>query len=94
MPDLEKAIRIFEGNYKNFVLRDRNNRDVITVTDVIALLKAQEPMRPRIIETALSKKYHDNIFKNYYCGNCGEFLHTVDRKDLFCSQCGRRVKWE
>ena len=67
-------------------------RDV--VEDAVALLKAQEPIAPNIIDTALSKKYHDNIFKNYYCGNCGELLHTVNRKDLFCSQCGRKVKWD
>lgn len=92
MPDLEKAIRIFEGNYKNYVLR--HNGEVVTVTDVLALLKAQEPIEPNIIDTANSKLYHNDMFKNYYCGNCGEFLHMVNRKDLFCSQCGKAVKWE
>lgn len=58
------------------------------------LLKAQEPVEPKIVDTDISKRYHDDIFKNYYCGNCGEFLHKVNRKDLFCSQCGRAVKWK
>jgi hypothetical protein len=56
--------------------------------------KAQEPVEPKVIDTSSSKLYHNDMFKNHYCGNCGEFLHVVNRKDLFCSQCGRAVKWE
>lgn len=41
MPDREKAIRILEGNYKNFVLR--HNGELLTINELIALLKAQEP---------------------------------------------------
>lgn len=41
MADTEKAIRILEGNYKNFVLR--HNGELITVNELLALLKAQEP---------------------------------------------------
>lgn len=62
--------------------------------DVLALLKAQEPVKPKVIDTANSKLYHNDMFKNYYCGNCGEFLHVITRMDMFCSQCGRKVKWE
>lgn len=40
-PDLEKAIRVLEGSYKNFVLR--HNGELVTVTDILALLKAQKP---------------------------------------------------
>ena len=40
MPDREKAIRILEGSYKNFVLR--HNGELLTVNELIALLKAQE----------------------------------------------------
>ena len=60
----------------------------------LTLLKAQEPVKPKIVDTSNSKLYHNDMFKNHYCGNCGEFLHVVNRKDLFCSQCGRAVKWE
>ena len=62
--------------------------------DALSLLKAQEPVEPKIVDTSNSKLYHNDMFKNYYCGNCGEFLHVVNRKDMFCSQCGRPVKWE
>ncbi len=41
MMDREKAIRILEGNYKSFVLR--HNGELLTVNELIALLKAQEP---------------------------------------------------
>ena len=41
MTDLEKAIRILEGNYKSYVLR--HNGELLTVNELIALLKAQQP---------------------------------------------------
>ena len=62
--------------------------------DTCELKEAQEPVKPKVIDTSNSKTYHNDMFKNYYCGNCGEFLHIVNRKDLFCSQCGRAVKWD
>lgn len=61
--------------------------------NALALLKAQDSVEPKVVDTSSSKLYHSDMFKNYYCGNCGEFLHVVNRKDLFCSQCGRKVKW-
>lgn len=60
----------------------------------IEAVKAQEPVEPKIVDTSNSKLYHNDMFKNHYCGNCGEFLHVVNRKDLFCSQCGMAVKWK
>lgn len=37
----EKALRILEGHYSNFLLR--HNGEIITMTEIIGLLKAQEP---------------------------------------------------
>lgn len=48
--------------------------------DIIALLKAQEPVEP--IER--------NGF--YYCGSC-LYAFTVNRQK-YCTNCGRAVKWE
>ena len=62
--------------------------------DALELLKAQEPVEPKIIETDLSRSYHNDIYNNFYCGKCGGFLNKVSRKDLFCSQCGQAVKWD
>ena len=60
-------------------------------TEVIALLKAQEPVKPVVdIDT-------------WKCGNCG---HTLEHQQLlgdnvllheqynYCPECGRAVKWE
>ena len=58
------------------------------------IAKAQEAVEPKIVDTSTSKLYHNDMFKNHYCGNCGKFLHVVNRKDMFCSQCGRAVKWD
>ena len=59
--------------------------------DAIALLKAQEPLKPVVdIDT-------------WKCGNCG---HTLEHQELlgdnvllheqynFCPKCGKAVKWE
>lgn len=40
MIDREKAIRILEGKYKSFVLR--HNGELLTVNELIAMLKAQD----------------------------------------------------
>ena len=89
MPDREKAIRILEGNYKSFVLR--HNGELLTVNELIALLKAQEPVEPVVdIDT-------------WKCGKCG---HTLEHQELlgenvlfheqynYCPECGRAVKWD
>lgn len=86
MPDLEKAIRIFEGNYKNFVLR--SNGEVITVTDVIALLKEREPVAP--IEHYIPDEAHRRKSLAWECGNC---LIDIGYGVNYCYNCGRAVKW-
>ncbi len=86
MPDIEKAIRIFEGNYKNFVLR--SNGEVITVTDVIALLKEREPIRP-----GLGIIHNEDGSENYFL-HCPLDGTMLDEGDRYCRICGRAVKWE
>ena len=62
-----------------------------TLNKAIALLKAQEPVKPVVdIDT-------------WKCGNCG---HALEHQELlgdnvlfheqynFCTECGRKVKWE
>lgn len=94
MPDREKVIEGFEISYRYSNVDDGNTLvPQQLVLDAITLLKAQEPIEPIIVDTDSSRWYHIDMFKNYYCGNCGEFLHIVNKKDLFCSQCGRAVKW-
>lgn len=89
MTDREKAIRILEGNYKSFVLR--HNGELLTVNELIALLKAQEPVEPKL------------DVDEWKCGNCG---HTLEHQELlgdnvlfheqynYCPECGRAVKWK
>lgn len=93
MADKEKAIRILEGNYKNFVLR--HNGELLTVNELIALLKAQEPIAP--IQGADDQD--EDIF---CCGCCGAVVGETflgppgecEMRDNYCPECGRRVKWE
>lgn len=87
MADRNKAIRILEGSYKNFVLR--HNGELLTVNELIALLKAQEPVEPML------------DVDEWRCGNCG---HKLEHQELlgdnvlfheqynYCPDCGRKVK--
>ena len=56
MTDREKAIRILEGKYKNFVLC--HNGELLTVNELIALLKAQQP-RVMTLEEVKRASGHD-----------------------------------
>lgn len=62
MNDREKAIRILEGNYKNFVLR--HNGELLTVNELIALLKAQQP-RLMTLEEILDRGDDEPPFLEY-----------------------------
>lgn len=79
---LERAIRVLEGNYKNSVLR--HNGELLTVNELISLLKAQEPVAP------VEEKRRGGYFR---CGNCNARVSKVF-EDKYCSQCGWAVKWE
>ncbi len=78
MPDLEKAIRVL-GRYANNVFR--YNGELVPATDVIALLEAQEPVKPILDSRAI---------EFYRCGQCNE---PIDRCDNYCWSCGKAVKW-
>lgn len=53
-------------------------------SDALALLKAQEPVKPNEI-------WHGNVLIHYQCPSCTSVLCAIDK---YCSQCGRPVKWE
>lgn len=57
--------------------------------DAVALLKAQEPVKP--------KRYQEcRWFKTWRCGACGGtlvFRNGTD-KPKYCTDCGRAVKWD
>ena len=81
MIDREKAIRILEGNYKNSVLR--HNGELLTVNELIELLKTQDPVEP------IQDMVGDALF--WVCGKCG---HDIRRSDWYCANCGKAVRWE
>ena len=53
---MKKALRVIEGHYSNFLLR--HNGEIITMTEIIELLKAQEPrvMTLEEVESAFDKQ--------------------------------------
>lgn len=88
MADREKVIMSLETAVKNFerYSGDEYGREydyarveVETLEAALALLKAQEPVKP--IENA----------GFYYCGAC-RYVFTSARQN-YCSECGRAVKW-
>lgn len=57
--------------------------------DAIALLEAQEPMKP-------TRYQEGRWFKTWRCGACGGTLvfRNGEDKPNYCTDCGRPVKWE
>lgn len=84
MPDLEKAIRVL-GRYANNVFR--YNGELVPATDVIALLEAQEPVKP------IDENYWKHTMGR--CGHCKAPLPAIEGlRSKFCWMCGRPVKWD
>ena len=84
MTESEKVISIL-SKYKNFSFGDKDKK--VTVDEIIALLKAQEPV-------SVQKKHMEmDGFQtwDWVCGNCGQMVLFSAR---FCPWCGRAVKWE
>lgn len=54
--------------------------------DALALLKEQEAVEPTLIREGRNKYYND-----YVCPGCDNELYYGQN---YCSECGRKVKWE
>ena len=68
------------------VLDDLMPRCAELVRDAIALLKEQEPVKPRL---AASKSCYD------HCGVCNRLLPVYrGQRSNFCPGCGKPVKWD
>lgn len=96
MPDLEKAIRVLEGNYKNCVLR--SDGELITVTDVIALLKAQEPREPHYTKLEYTVNGMPVTIKHPECPRCYDnglvlWDAEIEKGAAYCKRCGQAVRW-
>ena len=57
--------------------------------DALALLKAQEPVKPKMMEF-VDEGLTWEKYEIPTCGVCGAMLGDA----LFCPMCGRPVKWE
>lgn len=67
--------------------RDDYKGIIAYIEDGTKLLKAQEPIAPKLI-----KMYPHDI---YECGNCGHrSVGSKDYKAKYCPECGRELKWE
>lgn len=95
MPDKEKTIQHLEmvkeeirtSKYDTWFSGTKKVRFMGYVDDAIELLKVQEPARA-IREFSNGDK--DGSWW-YECGNC---LNPIDCHDVFCSYCGKRLKWD
>lgn len=91
MPDREKAIKGLERHANGNCAYDQiiecpywgdSHCSLHLCSDVLALLKAQEPVKPILDSRAI---------EFYRCGQCNE---PIDRCDNYCWSCGRAVKWD
>ena len=86
--DREKVIKhiIAEISIAKTCKKDFASVDIDMLSDALALLKEQEAIKPK------SKVRHGAYAQiQHFCGNCNAMLHG---KPKFCSECGRKVKWE
>lgn len=88
MDDREKVITQLES-MRDYHRSVGNNITADIANDAIVLLKEQEPIKPTI-----------NEYGEAYC-ICGENVGIIpNSKNLpkirlkYCSECGRRMKWE
>ena len=92
MPDREKVeewARDFIAYADELdIARDAYRGIMEYIDDALALLKEQEPVKPKRVLGVLPDWYH--------CGVCGmDMLDTGDGyRPKYCPQCGRAVKWE
>lgn len=57
------------------------------LTNILSLLKAQEPRRP-----IKSPNYNYSHY-GYNCSKCGHTLHVGEYRPNYCEECGQAVKW-
>lgn len=74
------------GDYQD---NNHVNLPVAMIEDVRALLKAQEPVEPKMMEF-VDEGLTWEKYEVPTCAVCGAMLGDA----LFCPMCGRAVKWE
>lgn len=96
---LEKAVEVFDGR----IFGPMYDMWMDATKDTLALLKAQEPIEPkiwegeRIIPDSIHAGYSYPVTDVFYdCGKCGVNLWRGQPNQFiqFCKHCGRAVKWE
>ena len=87
MTDREKIIRDFENcAIENGCVNCNHNNCIVFWRNVLALLKEQEAVEPKIFQS------EDFLWSHWYI--CGACEYPVDPGDKFCRKCGRPIKWE
>jgi len=65
-------------------------------TDVISLLKKQEPLEPKKVKIDQAGP----LYHRCYCSKCGHYVGNMinnkvaDVYENYCSNCGHEVKWK
>ena len=88
MTDREEVVKGLEQFITDFKPFCGNKADWQKIYDALALLKAQEAVRPGI-----GIIHNDDGSKSYFL-HCPLDGTTLDDGDKYCRKCGRAVKWE
>lgn len=83
MNDRDKVINVL-SKYKKHAFGDRDEK--VTVGEIIALLKAQEPKLVHITADINHRKIGE-------CPTCGKSINSGDYPN-YCGRCGQAVEWE
>ena len=96
MDKYEKIIKRLDEVIADAIYPDRPRKFMIPlelVEETLSLLKEYEPIAPDTTNAG------DD---SWVCSNCGNFLYKKswmaktlrDNRPKYCSECGRKVKWE
>ena len=84
MADREKVIRVLSHFPTNTFCAEGGE---VTVADVLALLKAQEPVYAIVVLNGI-----DNTGGWWF--QCPSCKMEIETRDKYCRSCGQAVKWE
>ena len=99
MPDREKIIKALSCafghswsgcagcEYKDTTGVSKDCDFVQLYSDVLELLREQEPVRP-------TREFSEDIENCAWWYACGVCKRAIDYKDGYCRHCGRAVKWD
>ena len=85
---LGHCIKILEQSIMN---AKNESNCVLSTTEAYCIIGALEDNKAVPPNSIINHLYDERM---WICGKCGAPLQRRHRKSIFCSNCGRKVKWD